>query len=100
MDATTHLRALTRSQGTLIRRLLREKNVRSQEGAFVVEGTKSCLNLIARHATSIRSLVLSPRYLRAETDADRQVRPGAASLRSPADAPAIVAVVPAYPAAG
>lgn len=74
MDATTHLRALTRSQGTLIRRLLREKNVRSQEGAFVVEGTKSCLDLIARHATSIRSLVLSPRYLRAETDADRQVR--------------------------
>ena len=74
MDAATHLRAFTRSQGTLIRRLLREKNIRSQEGAFVVEGTKSCLDLIARHAGSIRSLVLCPRYLRTETDAERQVR--------------------------
>lgn len=74
MDAASHLRALTRSQGTLIRRLRRDKKVRSQEGAFVVEGTKSCLDLIARHARSIHSLVLSPRYLRVETDADRQVR--------------------------
>ncbi len=74
VDAATHLRALTRSQITLIRRLLREKSVRSQERAFVVEGIKSCLDLIARHACSIRSLVLSRRYLRAETDADRQVR--------------------------
>lgn len=74
MDAATHLRALTRSQGTLIRRLLREKNLRSQEGAFVVEGAKSCLDLITRHARSIQSLVLSPRYLRTETEADRQVR--------------------------
>ena len=74
MDAVPHLRALTRSQGSLIRRLLCDKNVRSQEGTFVVEGVKSCLDLISRHAHSIRSLVLSPRYLRAETDADRQVR--------------------------
>ena len=74
VDATTHLRALTRSQGILIRRLLREKDVRSQEGALVVEGTKSCLDLIDRHAGSIRSLVLSPRYLRTETDDERQVR--------------------------
>lgn len=70
----SHLRALTRSQGVLIRRLLRDKNVRSQEGTFVVEGTKSCLELIARHASSIHTLVLSSRYLRAEADADRQVR--------------------------
>lgn len=74
MDAVTHLRALTRSQGTLIRRLLREKNVRSQEEAFVVEGTKSCLDLIDRHVGSIRSLVLCPRYLRTETDVERHVR--------------------------
>jgi RNA methyltransferase, TrmH family len=74
VDAVPHLRALTRSQGSLIRRLLRDRNIRSQEGVFVVEGTKSCLDLIARHARSIHSLVLSPRYLRAETDADRQVR--------------------------
>jgi RNA methyltransferase, TrmH family len=74
VDAIPHLRALTRSQSSLIRRLLREKKVRSHEGAFVVEGVKSCLDLIPRHSRSIRSLVLSPRYLHAETDADRQVR--------------------------
>ncbi len=74
MDAVPHLRALTRAQGSLIRRLLRDKKVRSQEGAFVVEGVKSCLDLIPRHAGSICSLVLSPRYLHAETDVDRQVR--------------------------
>ena len=74
MDAEPRLRALTRAQGSLIRRLLRDKKIRSQEGAFVVEGTKSCLDLIARRPYAIRNLVLSPRYLRAETDLDRQVR--------------------------
>jgi RNA methyltransferase, TrmH family len=74
VDAVPHLRALTRAQGSLIRRLLRDKNVRSQEGAFVVEGTKSCLDLIARHPHAIRNLVLSQGYLRAEIDIDRQVR--------------------------
>lgn len=74
MSAVPHLRALTRAQGSLIRQLLRDRNVRSTEGAFVVEGVKSCLDLISRHAPSLHSLVLSPRYLRAETDADRQAR--------------------------
>jgi len=74
VDAGPHLRALTRAQGSLIRRLLRDKKIRSQEGAFVVEGTKSCLDLIARHPHAIRNLVLSPRYLHAETDVDRQAR--------------------------
>lgn len=74
MDAVLRLRALTRSQGSLIRQLLRDKNVRSQEDAFVVEGTKSCLDLIARHPHAIRSLVLSRGYLRVEPDSDREVR--------------------------
>lgn len=74
MDAASHLRALTRSHGSLIRRLLRDKQVRSQEGVFVVEGAKSCLDLISFHAAFIQSLVVSPRYLRSETDADRLVR--------------------------
>ncbi len=74
MDAVSHLRALTRSQGSLIRGLLRDKNVRSQEDAFVVEGTKSCLDLIARHPHAIRSLVFSRGYLRAEPDSNREVR--------------------------
>lgn len=74
MDAASRLRALTRSQGTLIRRLLRDKKVRSLEDAFVVEGAKFCLDLITRHPQAIRSLVLSGGYLRAETDSDREVR--------------------------
>ncbi len=74
MSAAPHLRTLTRAQGSLIRRLLRERSVRSTEGAFVVEGAKSCLDVIARHAPSLHSLVLSPRYLNAENDTDKRVR--------------------------
>ncbi|UVT19862.1 MAG: RNA methyltransferase [Nitrospira sp.] len=74
VDAVSHLLALTRAQSSLIRQLLRDKKTRSREGAFVVEGVKSCLDLISRHPQSIRSLIVSPRYLCVETDADRQTR--------------------------
>jgi TrmH family RNA methyltransferase len=65
---------LTRAQGSLIRQLLREKTVRSNEGVFVVEGATHCLDLIAQHPQAIQSLLVSPGYLRVETDADRAIR--------------------------
>jgi RNA methyltransferase, TrmH family len=68
--------ALTRAQGSLIRQLLREKQVRSSEGAFVVEGAKPCHDLISQHPQAIQSLLLSHRYLRAETNRDRSRRLG------------------------
>ncbi|MFO0701094.1 MAG: RNA methyltransferase [Nitrospira sp.] len=71
MDAGSYPRALSRAQGSLIRQLLREKKVRSSESAFVVEGVKPCHDLIFRHPQAIQSLLVSPRYLRAETSADR-----------------------------
>lgn len=74
MGAGLHLQPLTRAQGSLIRRLLREKAVRSNEGAFVVEGAVHCLDLISHHPQAIRSLIVSPGYLRAETDTDRAIR--------------------------
>lgn len=74
MDAGSYPRALSRAQGSLIRQLLREKKVRSSEGAFVVEGVKPCHDLIFRHPQAIQSLLVSPRYLRAETNADRMRR--------------------------
>lgn len=74
MGGAPHLQALSRAQGSLIRRLLRNKKTRSSEGAFVVEGTKPCLDLISRYPQSILSLILSPRYLRVEADADRRTR--------------------------
>jgi RNA methyltransferase, TrmH family len=80
VDAASHLQALTHAQGSLIRKLLRDKKTRSSEGAFVVEGAKSCLDLIGRYPQSIRSLILSSRYLRGETDADRRIR---SELHSP-----------------
>ncbi len=69
-----HLAALTRAQASLIRQLLRDKRTRSRERAFVLEGTKSCLDLIYRYPQSILSLIVSPRFLRIETEADRRAR--------------------------
>ncbi|MBH0203090.1 MAG: RNA methyltransferase [Nitrospira sp.] len=66
--------ALTRAGALLIRQLLREKKIRSREGAFVLEGAKSCRDLIHRSPQSILSLVVSPRFLSVEPAADRSVR--------------------------
>jgi TrmH family RNA methyltransferase len=74
VGAVQHLVALTRAQASLIRQLLRDKKTRSKEGAFVLEGTKACLDLIHRHPQSILSLVVSPRFLCVEDEADRRVR--------------------------
>lgn len=74
MDAAPPLQALTRAQGTLIRRLVREKKTRTREGAFILEGAKSCLDLIARQPGAILSLTLSSGYLQSEGAADRRLR--------------------------
>lgn len=74
MGAVPKLPALTRGQASLIRQLCRDKKIRSREGAFVLEGTKFCLDLIHRHPQSILSLILSQRLLRDEPEADRKVR--------------------------
>ena len=74
MGAGLHLPAMTRAQGSLIRQLLREKTVRSKEGAFVVEGVTHCLDLISNHPQAIRCLFVSPSYLRVEADTDRAIR--------------------------
>ncbi len=74
MGAVQHLAALTRAQASLIRHLFRDKKTRSSEGAFVLEGAKFCLDLIHRHPQSILSLIVSPRFLSDEAEADRKVR--------------------------
>lgn len=74
MGAGLQLQTLTRAQGSLIRQLLREKTVRAKEGAFVVEGATHCLDLISHHPQAVRSLLVSPSYLRLETETDRAIR--------------------------
>lgn len=74
MDTGPHPQVLSRAQCSLIRQLLREKQVRSREGVFVVEGAKPCHDLIFQHPQAIQSLLVSPRYLRAETSVDRSRR--------------------------
>jgi RNA methyltransferase, TrmH family len=74
VEVGLYLPTLTRAQGSLIRQLLREKTVRSNEGAFVVEGARHCLDLISQHPQAIRSVLVSPSYLRVETDTDRATR--------------------------
>ncbi len=74
MEAAPPIQALTRAQGTLIRNLLHDKKTRTREGAFVIEGTKSCHDLIHQHPHSILSLTLSSRYLQVENRAERGIR--------------------------
>lgn len=65
---------LTRARAALIRQLLQDKRVRAQEGAFVLEGAKFCLDLIQSHPSSILSLLCSSRYLQHEDEASRRLR--------------------------
>ena len=74
MNAESSLPSLTRAQSGLIRHLLQEKKVRTQEGAFVVEGAKSCLDLMRWHPDAILSITMSPHYLRLESSTDRNIR--------------------------
>lgn len=74
MDVAPPLQTLTQRQRALIRLLLRDKNTRIEEGAFVLEGAKSCLDLIRRHSQAIISLTMAPRYLQSESDEGRQDR--------------------------
>lgn len=76
MHAGGSLLSLTRAHCAFIRHLLHDKKVRRQEGAFVVEGAKSCLDVMRWHAEAILSLTVSPQYLRLETEADRKIRSG------------------------
>lgn len=82
------LPAITRAGASRIRQLLRDKKTRSTEGAFVLEGAKSCRDLIHQYPQSILSLIVSPRVLSVETEADRRARtklPGAQFLCPDAD---------------
>jgi len=70
----TPLSDLTRRQITQLGLLLKDKSVREQEGAFVLEGAKFCHDVIRSNPRSIVSLVLSHRYLREEGSAGRTSR--------------------------
>lgn len=74
VEAAVPLQALTRAQASLLRLLLHDKKTRAQEGAFVMEGAKTCLDLIRRNPRAILSLTLSSRYLKAEHATERRVR--------------------------
>jgi len=74
VDAAPPLPTLSRAHSTLIRDLLHDKKARAEQGAFVVEGAKSCLDLIRRHPQTIISLTLSSRYLHGEHEAGCSVR--------------------------
>lgn len=80
MSGSTSLQALTRRHSVLIRKLLYDKRVRMQEGAFIIEGAKFCQDLIQHHPQAILSLTLSPRYLDLE---DAKTRVARTALKTP-----------------
>ncbi|MFZ3012417.1 MAG: RNA methyltransferase [Nitrospira sp.] len=65
---------LTRAGASRIRQLLRDTKARSREAAFVLEGAKSCRDLIHQSPQAILSLIVSPRFLSVETEVDRRAR--------------------------
>ncbi len=67
---------LSHAQSALIRDLLCNKRARTERGLFVVEGARSCLDLIRRYPDSIVNLTLAARYLKEEDDRGRSIRSG------------------------
>lgn len=65
---------LTRSLGAHIRELLRDRRVRTQDGAFVVEGAHAVRDLLTRYPEQILTIVIAHGYLLKETQRDRLVR--------------------------
>ncbi len=74
MNADVPLQTLTRAQSVLLRHLLQDKKIRTQEGAFVIEGAKPCLDLMRWNPDAILSVTVSPQYLLTEHPTDRRVR--------------------------
>lgn len=68
------LPSLTRAHGALIRALLQDKKARAKEGAFVLEGARSCLDLLRQRPDSVVSVTLSSRYLQNEDVTGRKIR--------------------------
>jgi RNA methyltransferase, TrmH family len=63
------LTPLPQAKASLIRKLLRDKQVRDSEGAFVLEGEKPIRELLRTHGVTIRMIVLTASYLKkAEPD--------------------------------
>ncbi len=65
---------LTRSQGAHIRELLLDRRVRTQAGAFVVEGARAVRDLLNRYPEQILAIVRTHDYLQKEGQSDRLVR--------------------------
>ncbi|HXC66908.1 MAG TPA: RNA methyltransferase [Nitrospiraceae bacterium] len=65
---------LTRSQGSHIRGLLREKSVRAQSGSFVVEGSHAVKDLLTRYPDQILAIVSAQSYLRGAGKGSRVIR--------------------------
>jgi len=66
--------ALTRAQTARLRALLQDKRVRTEEGAFVVEGAKAVGDLLARFPRQVLTLVMTPTYLVRENASVRRLR--------------------------
>lgn len=60
----TQLTPLPQAKASLIRKLLRDKQLRDSEGAFVLEGEKPIRELLRTRGVRIRTIVLTTSYLK------------------------------------
>ncbi len=65
---------LTRAQIARIRTLYKDKAAREAEGTFLMEGAKVVLEVLARQANLVHSVVVTPGYLRRERLHERRLR--------------------------
>ena len=65
---------LTRAQTARIRQLLRDKQARTTEGAFIIEGAKPVYDALLHYPASVESLVLSEDHERRESTNQRDLR--------------------------
>jgi len=65
---------LTRAQSARIRDLLKDKQARNAEGAFVVEGAKPVYDVFLHHPANVQAVVVAEDYERRETRQQRVLR--------------------------
>ncbi|HEU4683780.1 MAG TPA: RNA methyltransferase [Nitrospira sp.] len=73
-EVPSSLPLLSRAQTSRIRALSRDKQARTAEGTFIIEGARAVRDLLTRHPTSVRELVLTPAYVERESHQDRRLR--------------------------
>lgn len=71
---SSSISTVTRAQTARVRTLIKDKQARQAEGAFVVEGANAVRDLLLTHPAKLLKLLITAEYQRRESDQDRRIR--------------------------